>query len=314
MHLLTYLSADGYWTRAGREPLNPSPDEAWLPGWGVPVWRDEFTGGLSQWNVRNNFLTFDTARAMAANVSVVDEKLRVRANWLTTPLTGSQYPQGIITHDTGYIDTRNLSDSANPSPKHFSQQYGRWEVRCKTPSGPNTRGSLAAFWLRSDNNLGEIDIMEAWGYGGTMAANHTTYIKDSAVTTFHSSTLSSTVNNKPYTKTLFRHWQAGVPRTAWSEFHTYAFEYMPTYIALFVDGIQVMRVTPTSPDPQNAGQTLAWLWDPDFFGSPFHIRLNLHVGPSASFWGLPDPDNRSWTADPMDFLVDYVRVYAPEGA
>lgn len=313
MFLLPYrASTDGYWVRSGRPSLNPSPDPAWLPGWGVPVWRDEFTAGLSKWNVRNNFITFDTARAMSSKVAIVDEQLRLRANWLTTPeATG---PQGIITHETGYIDTRNLTDSANPNPKRFSQQYGRWEVRCKTPSGPNTRGSLAAFWLRCDNHPGEIDIMEAWGGGGTMAADWTTYIKDSAVTTFHSSTTSGTVNGKPYTKTLFRHWQAGVSRTAWSQFHTYAFEYMPTYIALFVDNIQVMRVTPTSPDPQNSGKTLAWLWDSDFFGSPFHIRLNLHVGPSASFWGLPDPNNRSWTSDPMDFLVDYVRVYAPGGA
>ena len=225
------------------------PDAAVLPFWGAPVWRDEFDGTLSKWNVRNNFLTFDTARAMGSKVTVANGNLRIRANWLTTPqATG---PQGIITHETGYVDTRNLVDSANPTPKHFSQQYGRWEIRCKTPSGANTRGSLAAFWLRCDSHPGEIDVMEAWGYGGTMPADFTNYVKDTAWTTFHSSTSSATVNGKPYKKTFWRHFQNGVPRTTPTGFHTYAFERTPTYMAMFVDGIQVMRVTPASTDPAN---------------------------------------------------------------
>ena len=39
------------------------------------------------------------------------------------------------------------------------------------------------------------------------------------------------------------------------------------------------------------------------------MRLNLHVGPSATYWGLPDPNNRSLTK-PLDFEVDYVRTWA----
>lgn len=283
-------------------------DPAELPYWGLPVWRDEFTAGLAKWNVRNNFTTIDTARAMTPNVTVESGVAHLKGIWLTTPEAAG--PQGIITHTTGYIDTRNLTDTANPTPKHFSQQYGRWEIRCKVPTGANTRGALAAFWLRCDSHPGEIDIMEAWGGGGTMAADWTTYVKDTAWTTFHSSTSSATVNGKPYTKTFWRHYQHGVPKPMWDAMHTYAFERTPTYMKMFVDDIQVFHITPTTADPQNSGQTLAWLWDSDFFGSPLHMRLNLHVGPSPTYWGIPDVNNRSTTVDPLDFEIEYVRVYA----
>lgn len=310
------LTPQEHWYCTGPELIHPgrpavSHDAGHVAGWGLPVWRDEFDGDLSAWNVRDNWLTFDTARGMAANAAVSGGQLHLQGTWLATPeATG---PQGTITHETGYIDTRNITSSGITTPVHFSQQYGRWEVRCQTPTGPNTRGSLAAFWLRTDSGgdrLGEIDIMEAWGYGGTMAADHTTYVKDSAWTTFHSNTLSETTNGKPYKKTYWRHYQSGIPRDTWEGMHTYAFEYMPDYCTMTVDGATVFDVTPATADPVNGG-TLAWLWDPDFFGNPLHMRMNLHVGPSAAYWGLPDPDNRQWTTDPLDFAIDYVRVYAP---
>lgn len=44
-----------------------STDPAVLPGWDAPVWRDEFDGDLSQWNVRHDWLTMDTANAVREN-------------------------------------------------------------------------------------------------------------------------------------------------------------------------------------------------------------------------------------------------------
>lgn len=297
-------------------------DPGVLPYWGAPVWRDEFNyrdgNGApavdpTKWNVRNNFLTFDTARAMASNVTVgEDEVMTLRGQWYDPVQSGGQ--QGTLTHSTGYVDTRLLVDSANPNPVHHSQMYGRWEVRCQTPTGPNTRGTLAAFWLRCDSGwLGEIDIMEAWGGGGTMHNDWTNYIKDSAVTTFHSSTTSSSVNGKPYKKTMWRHWQHGGPKPVWDAMHTYGYERTPDYMSIDVDGVQIVRFTPSDTDPINGGN-LAWLWDEDFFGGPLHMRMNLHIGPSAAYWGVPDPNNKQWTQDPLDFRIEHVRVWAyPEG-
>ena len=89
----------------------------------------------------------------------------------------------------------------------------------------------------------------------------------------------------------------------WQEFHTYAFEFTPTYAAIIVDGKKMGRATPaTHPN----------LWNKEYFGSPLHVRLNLHVGPSAQYWGLPDPNHKVWT-QPLDYQVDYVRIWSYQG-
>lgn len=284
----------------------PTLDPGVIPVWGAPVWRTEFDAAsdLSKWNVRDRDdlgLLFDTGEVQREAVTVSDGKAKIAATWKATPK--NEGPQGILTHDTGYLDHRKAGGGF-----HFSQEFGRWEARVKTPTGLDTRGTLAAFWLRADSKPGEIDIMEAWGYGGTMSSTFDTYVKDSATTTVHSSTNSATVNGKPYRKTFWRHHEHGGPRPMHTEFHTYALEYTPTYMAGFVDGKQLYRVTPASPDPVNGG-TLAWLWDPDFFGSTKHMRINLHMGPSPTYWGLPDPNNRQWTARTV-YEIDHVRVYA----
>ena len=215
-------------------------------------------------------------------------------------MTGS--PRGIITHDTGYLDHRAVGGGYI-----YSQQYGRWEIRAKIPTGANSRGTLPAFWLRG-TTPGEIDIMEAWGGGGTMSSSYNTWTKDTATTTIHSSTSGGAVNGKPYRKTFWRWFEQGIPRDLPTGFHTFAFEYTPTYMSLIVDGVERKRVTPSSADTVNGG-TLAWLWDADFFGGPKHVRLNLHIGPEAGE-RTPDPNNKSWTADPQDYEIEYVRIWA----
>ena len=272
--------------------LEKPADPAVLPYWGAPVWRDEFDGDLSKWNVRtrsNLGLTIDAAIPSAANVTVDKGVLHLRGEWLPAYQSRSASATGVtnLTHTTGYIDTRALK----AGDVSFAQQYGRWEIRCQTPTGPNTRGALPAFWLRN-SQTGEIDILEAWGYGGIMAADHTKFLKDTAATTVHSKT------DGTGRKRIWRHRDGGSKVVPWDGMHTYAFELTPTYAATFVDGVEVMRATPADyPD----------LWDKAFFGSPLHMRLNLHVGPDPKYWGLP---NDRATTQPLDFQVDYVRVYA----
>lgn len=278
-----------------------------VAGWGEPTWRDEFTyvdpvgqPGVdpAKWNVRGRDdlgLLFDAAVVEREQVSVDDAGvLHIRSNWLDTPVnrpSGQSGPTDLW-HTTGYLDQRSLTTGDVAQ----SQQYGRWEIRAKTPTGANTRGALAAFWLRNSQS-GEIDIVEAWGQGGIMPAEYSRWVKDTAATTIHTKT------DGTGRKGIWRHNEQGATSVPWDGFHTYAFELTPTYAATFVDGVEVMRVTPaTYPD----------LWDPTYFGSPLHMRLNLHVGPSETYWGLPDPNNRSATQD-LDFQVDYVRTWEYSG-
>ena len=265
-------------------------------GWGPPTWRDEFNGTKvdpAKWNVRTQDdlgLTSDSAIPEAGQVSVRDGVLHLRGDWLPEPRPRpvSDAGVGLLTHKTGYIDQRHL----RAGDMSRSQRYGRWEIRCKTPTGMDTLGALAAFWLRNSNS-GEIDIMEAWGYGTDFPPDGEA-LKDTA-----QSTIFTDTNTATSIAAQVRHREYGAPGVPWDGFHTYAFELLPQRAAIVVDDKTIWRATPDSlPD----------LWGP-YFRSPLHMRLNLHVGPSTRFWGVPDPSQRQLTK-PLDFQVDYVRTWA----
>jgi hypothetical protein len=282
-----------------------APGDGSVAGWGAPDWRDEFTyvdpatgkPGVdpTKWNVRDRSTLglLPDAAVVDRNQVTVDGNniMHIRADWLDQPVirTSGAGPTQIW-HKTGYLDQRSLR-SGDVSR---GQQYGRWEIRAKVPTGPNTLGALAAFWLRNSNS-GEIDIMEAWGYDDGPLRDQKI---DSATTTIHTHT-SSSANQKFF----WTHSEQGGPVPVWADFHTFAFELTPSYAAIIVDGKELARTTPAK-NPT--------LWNEAYFGSPLHMRLNLHVGPSALYWGLPDPNNRAATQN-LDFQVDYVRTWSYDG-
>jgi len=284
----------------------PAPSDK-VPGWGAPTWRDEFdyldpaTGkpavDPTKWNVRDRSdlgLLFDAAVVDEGQVTVdKSDVLHIRADWLDSPVSRPADQPGPreLWHKTGYLDQRELQTGDVSK----AQRYGRWEIRAKVPTGPQTLGSLAAFWLRNDQS-GEIDIMEAWGYDDAAVRDQKI---DTAATTVHTHTSSPSENDKFF----WHHSQYGGPTPVWNDFHTYAFELTPTYAAVIVDGEELIRTTP-SENPT--------LWDERYFGTPLHMRLNLHVGPSAEYWGLPNPDDRAATQN-LDFQVDHVRVWEYKG-
>jgi beta-glucanase (GH16 family) len=231
----------------------------------------------------------DAAIPDAGQVSVNSGILHLKGEWLPNVQTRTTSATGVnvLTHKTGYLDQRKIQ-STNVSR---GQRWGRWEIRAKTPTGANTMGALAAFWLRNANS-GEIDIMEAWGYGTAMPTAGKV-MQDNAATTIHTKTDGTGV------KRLWRHKELGSTSAPHDGFHVYAFELMPTYAAMYVDGKRIMRTTPAEyPD----------LWNTTYFGTPLHMRLNLHVGPDPRYWGIPDPLKR-WLTGPLDYQVDYVRTW-----
>ena len=279
-------------------------DAGWVEAWGYPTWRDEFdyvdpaSGRPAinprKWNVRSRAdmgLLFDVAIPDAGQVSVNKGIVNLRGEWLDSIVQRppSQNGKPPLTHKTGYMDHRALKDGN----MHYSQRYGRWEMRAKLPTGPNTYGSLAAFWLRNSQS-GEIDIVEGWGYRDAAHAPSQQPV-DTAVTTVHTYTADPNLNKKY----IFQHDKLGAAKPVWNDFHTYAFEYTPDYAAIFFDGKLLKYIKPS--DYPN-------LWDPNYFGTPLHVRLNLHIGPSAKYWGLPDWNNKSWTQN-LNFEVDYVRIW-----
>jgi beta-glucanase (GH16 family) len=157
-------------------------------------------------------------------------------------------------------------------------RYGRIETRAKLPVG---EGLWPAFWMLGQNidevgwpRCGEIDILE---YVGREPGE--------IFTTLH--TAAGHGDDGSSKKTKFPDIEEG--------FHTYATEWTEEQIEFFVDGRSVYTFAPE--DRSEA------VWP---FDQPFYIILNLAIGGN---FGGPEVDDSIF---PQEFIIDYVRVYAPE--
>ncbi|HMP93537.1 MAG TPA: glycoside hydrolase family 16 protein, partial [Phnomibacter sp.] len=158
----------------------------------------------------------------------------------------------------------------------FAQQYGRFEARIQTPTGP---GLWPAFWMLGSNidavswpQCGEIDIMEQRGQEPNIthgSLHGPGYSAGNAIT-------------KAY--------QLPTGRFD-TKFHVYAVEWGPDYVDFFVDNFLYKRATP-------ADVTGQWVYN-----TPFFIILNVAVG--GAFVGFPT----AGTPFPQSMIVDYVKVY-----
>lgn len=158
----------------------------------------------------------------------------------------------------------------------FSQAYGRFEARIKTPTGP---GIWPAFWMLGANIdtkpwplCGEIDIMEQRGQQPSVTHG-----------TLHGPGYSGGNSiGKAY----------ALPNGRFdANYHVYAVEWGEGYIDFFVDSFLYQRLTP-------ADVTGQWVYD-----QPFFLILNVAVG--GNFVGFPT----AGTPFPQSMTVDYVRVY-----
>lgn len=158
-------------------------------------------------------------------------------------------------------------------------KYGYFEMRAILPTG---RGTWPAFWMLPTDweyggwpDSGEIDIMEHVGY-------------DPGV-------VHGTVHTKDYNHMIGT--QVGQHKniaTAQTEYHVYACEWTPDVIRMYIDGNHYFSFN-------NQGSWTKWP-----FNKRFHILLNTAVG--GNWGGVEGVDN---TAFPTQFIIDYVRVYAP---
>ena len=156
----------------------------------------------------------------------------------------------------------------------FSQEYGRFEARIRTPTGP---GMWPAFWLLGENvdqvgwpACGEVDIME--NAGASPNVNHGS---------LHS----------PGSAQMTATFQS--PTSLADDFHVYAVDWSPDGIWFYVDD--------TLYETQQAADYPPSEWP---FAQPFFVILDVAVG--GTFDGPPD----TATTFPQSMAVDYVRVYS----
>lgn len=158
----------------------------------------------------------------------------------------------------------------------FSQAYGRFEARIKTPYGP---GIWPAFWMLGDNigevgwpQCGEIDIMEMRGQQPSVihgTVHGPGYSAGNAITSTHA------LQNGRFDL----------------DFHVFAIEWTETQIDFFCDGYLYKRIKKSDVPGQ-------WVYD-----HPFFLIMNIAVG--GTFAGFPTAQ----TPFPQKMTIDYVKVY-----
>lgn len=250
------------------------------------VWQDEFDGNsldMTKWSFQTGTRDY-YGESVGANYwgneelqYYTEENLTVDGGLMK--ITAKREDAGDRTFTSSRIITRDK----------FFRTYGYFEARIKLPA---LQGMWPAFWLlpqptdeTSSSNVyggwaanGEIDIMEAKGrlpYG--------------VDTTIHFGGRWPNNKYKGHTTEL----EAPI-----SEWHVYAVDWRENYIAWFIDGKEVYRLSNDEWDTTASDNPSAP------FDQPFFILFNLAVG--GKYDGGRKPDEHFSEAS---MYVDYVRVY-----
>ncbi|MEM1225079.1 MAG: glycoside hydrolase family 16 protein [Planctomycetota bacterium] len=260
--LAAYLNCIGWSHRAlGDPPLVTGFEIAWF---------DDFDGpelDSSKWTVANTPITtnFSLQDYLPEQVSLSDGKLIITSEERAS--RGRDYVSGLVTSTA-------------------RQQYGRWDVRAKLPTGT---GAWPAIWLLSDvqanpwPSQGEIDIMENRGNQPNVTSS-----------AFHYGT------NPPYDPRFIAREQSsvagGIQANYHTNFHDYAVEWTPSQIRFYVDDVHHATVYDADTGGFISNQS-----------DPMNLILNTAIG--GTF--LQDPDGTaSW---PQTFEVEHVYAYSQSG-
>ena len=257
-------------TCSGQQPTkgvtapSPAPPQA-AAAWTL-VFADEFdTPGApdpSKWGYETGYIRNQEAQCYTSRA----ENARVENGALVIEARKEPY------QSSGYT-----SASLNTLGR-FEFLHGRVEVRAKIPTG---NGTWPAIWMLGVNRrevgwpaCGEIDIMENVG--------------------FDPHRISAAIHTTTYNHTKGTQKSAKIDvASPWEDFHTYAMEWYPDHIDIFVDGQMYFTF-------RNEGTgSAAWPFD-----KPHYLLINLAVG--GSWGGQRGIDD---TRFPHRYLVDYVRIY-----
>ena len=296
----------------------PTGGDGYVEGWGYPVWEDDFDGAngapdSTKWYRRglpgSDYYLSGTDRQgiiVADNCYVENGNLVIKTERRTSPLTPDAYTRW---YNTGYLDTMPRSGFAG-----FEQRYGRWEVRVHSlvPADnglPASAGMWSAFWLRTRQDGGEVDVFEHYGTPAGMDEDGTSgsYAYSSfwppsgagSQTVFFEQT-GQTSNNAGEAFHQVRY-NLPAPYYGW---HTYACEWTPDRISVYCDGTLVGEVR-RGVKANNNLLDGALILDGGFGGSAkAHIRMDVHVG--SPNIGMASEAN---TLSPHFTYFDYVRVW-----
>jgi beta-glucanase (GH16 family) len=180
---------------------------------------------------------------------------------------GYRRPEAISQSD-GSLKITARDDVSGGMAQNAGQLYGRWEFRVRTEKGRGF-GSAILLWPDSEQwpEDGELDIMEVPGEKRDLAHFVAHWADESG---------SDTVNGK------------AVPGD-FSQWHTFALEWLPDRITWYVDGVKQYENTDKTVIPTK----------------PMHLTIQLDQGPQKDWIMAPDDT----TPEEVNLEVDWVRVY-----
>jgi len=258
------------------------------------IFQDEFDGDKideTKWRVFDeaNFNASNTTRYTPDQVSVHDGHAYLRTEYRKE----GKYNDGFY---GAWLST----------DKSFRNSYGYYEIRCIMPKA---EGMHAAFWTFGDNAYSgfgktgvEVDIFENAGYrvSGTSDAENCSY--------------SMTIHSGDNDGNVFSHGLKAVNtltkdgHSMYDDFHTYGLEWTKDAYIFYYDGVETGRIDFTNGPVDKFEGTCE---------AEEFLYLSTHVGSQLHDDGSITPDwngnafNNPEGTFPVDFIVDYVRVYAP---
>ena len=152
----------------------------------------------------------------------------------------------------------------------LDRTYGRWEFRARTDRGRGF-GSAILLWPESERfpQDGEIDIMEV-----------PSETRDRAHFIVHFAGPGG--SDKVY---------GSWAEDDFSQWHTFAVDWLPDRLVFFIDGVERFRVTDRNIIPKK----------------PMHLCMQFDQGPKKDWITAPD----ATTPAAFALQVDWVRIYAP---
>lgn len=201
-------------------------------------------------------------------------------------------------------------------------RYGIFEIRCKLPS----RGGIqSAFWMYNGGGsgscesglcTGDPDFTGSWEIDGFESFNYGTGISGPGERCFFSTLQPNLLGGHPGRATYYD-WQAARTQPD-EEFHTYAFAWTPTGITWFIDGVETRTDDASTGIPYSTLSCFLsshYNWYFDGTNTVYNSLNPANPDPQA-----PAPEVPAWFFDEAvngpetDFLIDWIRIWKPQGA
>lgn len=253
------------------------------------VWGDEFNGDsldLSKWTVK----THSSASVDCLMFELGDEELP----------NVFRIENGVMTQNVirWYDPTNTLIQYANSAHlmtrPTMSYQYGYLEVRLRM----SFRKDGNSMWLSSTNALNEnekaycgleVDVFETKASTDSLTPNIHYWYSDGRHSDYNE------IMGKDQKYVFDESYNLA------NEFHVYGFEWTPTEMALYVDGEKYWTLDTTKSFDD----------DPDIsaYNQPLYLMLHGGAFTAGSTWHAYNGDEVDNRSLPLDYSVDYVRLY-----